>query len=1385
MGKINEKIEDLKSDSETAFASSQLKDEQNQLSNLEDTYVKLASRTDLTADEKKKLADTTAQLKDLVPGLIDVTNGDTDAIDKNKQMIDEKIVSLSAEGNYIALVAQVGQAKAKSMIQNEINQTETTIKNAQGRIDAYKAEMTVLKGLITFIEKIPVIGDKVKNSTLGKDLTDYNYNVDLLNQSEKKLKALKSEAASENQGDIDWNKYMTQYNKASDAVKNNTNAQNDNTKSTQDGTDAANDNSDALENNTKKIEDNTATMDRAKEVAKEYELQLSSLANVIKKQENITENYAKGSEKRRTSMQQEIELVKQEIGIYQDAQASASSVTSMRSIVANQSGTAIGKQIVTDAEKYLGTPYVWGGESPQGFDCSGLVQYVYKQVGVELSRTTYDQYKQGTPVSKQDLEPGDLVFFKGSDGSWSSPGHVGIYAGDGKYIQAPKTGDVVKISDLDARNDYIGARRIVSGNGSNTSVTSSKLTYADIVNAAAQKYGLSPNLIAGVIQEESGWDASVISPAGAKGLMQLMPGTASEWGVADVYNPYQNIMGGTAYLAYLVKKYGERQGVALYNTGEYGGGSQSYANAVLNYASQFANDKLEMPTTSVSGTLSDEQDMMLKVEEYASKIEDDTQKIHELYKDIYEDWITQYDNQTKLIDSSIQKMESMKDIDGENDNAYIANLKQILDTTNSKIAILKNEQNFVNSQLKNPGGVYTDAVLQEMQEKSTELVNTITDVQKAIKEAGYAWAQSKFDNITTTIQTNLTLIENALNRLDNAKTVDLSSKLSLQTQKVDEDKKYIQSLTDLLRELNAEEAKTGAVYLFDKIKEINAELDKAKTTLSEDNKGIEDIKNSISDLTSTILDKIKEIISKNNELFKDGLDKNLKLFEDAVDKEVNKLEEARKKLENNETNYTDIQNINDLQRQLNAIQGDDIASKAQREDLQKQLDEANRQFASDTMDQNIQNREDALNKAKDEYEKLEQSYADAIDNSNDDANLNKQANQALIGGYLLDSNGNKVDLETALKNYEDEFGEGLTVLGNKIKTELIDQLKEVQDLMNEFGTLDTTKINSTSKVRTVYGTGVDLQNAESILGTEGYNYVDTSWTSADQVNPQSGDIVLSGSVPNNKINGATNLTGRDRYQTALFLQMFKDSVNGTIPYISEYNNQTMSDYIKQFGIMSQSGRVFGTGTDLENAKKLLGKFGYTFIDTNDISGIDLNENDIVVGGPGVIKGSENVLPSGARWLWGNNREDTLVAIQKLLDEFDRFPVDIEGFAEGGDVDFTGMAMLHGSKSKPETVINYDQGQGLHSFLMQLPDVVNKQLKENSIGLSNSPMVQGYYDTMSKIKSIMDNNTKGSNNNTTPVVQRKYVIQIDKVYGTDKDTAEEFARDALNYINKQG
>jgi cell wall-associated NlpC family hydrolase len=115
----------------------------------------------------------------------------------------------------------------------------------------------------------------------------------------------------------------------------------------------------------------------------------------------------------------------------------------------------IATQAVHDALALRGAPYVYGGSTPAGFDCSGFTSYVYGRLGIALAHSSYDQWNAGQHIPRRDLQPGDLVFFAGL-------GHVGIYIGDGAFVHAPHTGTVVSVDRLSGSwygAEYDGAVR--------------------------------------------------------------------------------------------------------------------------------------------------------------------------------------------------------------------------------------------------------------------------------------------------------------------------------------------------------------------------------------------------------------------------------------------------------------------------------------------------------------------------------------------------------------------------------------------------------------------------------------------------------------------------------------------------------------------------------------------------------------------------------------------------------------------------------------------------------------------------------------------------------------------------------------------------------------
>lgn len=190
-------------------------------------------------------------------------------------------------------------------------------------------------------------------------------------------------------------------------------------------------------------------------------------------------------------------------------------ITDKISGMTGSAGGVLGANLVTEAEKYLGTPYVWGGTTTAGFDCSGLVQYVYKQLGITIGRDTTAQVKQGTTVAKKDLQPGDIVFFGANA---SSPEHEAMYVGNGKVIEAPHTGENVKEVALSSFDNYLTAKRIITESTNSTATTNASVT--SILTQAMQIMGVSASQLAGyqkLVQAESSGSQTVVNPTSVNG----------------------------------------------------------------------------------------------------------------------------------------------------------------------------------------------------------------------------------------------------------------------------------------------------------------------------------------------------------------------------------------------------------------------------------------------------------------------------------------------------------------------------------------------------------------------------------------------------------------------------------------------------------------------------------------------------------------------------------------------------------------------------------------------------------------------------------------------------------------------------------------------------
>jgi peptidoglycan DL-endopeptidase CwlO len=281
--------------------------------------------------------------------------------------------------------------------------------------------------------------------------------------------------------------------------------------------------------------------------------------------------------------------------------AAAAGLAGTSSTTASSAGaTASEGAVVAEAQKYLGVPYLWGGTDPtKGLDCSGFTQLVYENLGIELPRTSSQQATSGQAVaSLAEARPGDLVFFDHSS-SRAGIDHVGIYLGNGRMIAAPQAGEVVKVQDV---GNPTVIRRVLPAQavGTTAASTGSALAgvpYADLFTRAGARHGVDPALLAAVASQESSFNASAVSSAGAQGLMQFMPATAKGLGV-NALDPTSAIDGAARYLSSLTEQFGSTPlALAAYNAGpgtvsRHGGippypETQNYVRAVMTKAEAY------------------------------------------------------------------------------------------------------------------------------------------------------------------------------------------------------------------------------------------------------------------------------------------------------------------------------------------------------------------------------------------------------------------------------------------------------------------------------------------------------------------------------------------------------------------------------------------------------------------------------------------------------------------------------------------------------------------------------------------------------------------------------------------------------------------------------
>ncbi|MBU3186659.1 phage tail tape measure protein [Clostridium estertheticum] len=545
------------------------------------------------------------------------------------------------------------------------------------------------------------------------------------------------------------------------------------TKATDKGTKAKDENTEATDAQTEATARLKIATDAITLSNKNYETSLRKINLQMKEQDSAMsklnvngKEYIEGLDKKQKILQAQYDLTKKQMNL------DSSLVGGVSALEGKAVATSSGNAIVEQAKKYLGTPYVWGGESTKGFDCSGLVQYVYKQLGKDIGRTTYDQVKEGTKVEKKDLKPGDVVFF----GDPSAPHHEAIYAGDGNIIQAPQTGDVVKISKLSDRNDYATARRMMASSSSTSSIAtggtalpSAVLKYKAQLAAAGKKYGVNDvNLLMAIMAQESSGNGG--DPMQASESIGLSANA--------IQDPSRSIDVGVKYIAQAIQKAGGNipLGLQAYNYGDgfidyakqnggysqktaqgfqdLHGGKGNYGDAdYVKHVLKFYNGSGISGSGGGSSDTSASDGLLSSIDGYKSSLIDIGDQISNIAYEKLTSMIGLYDTAISGEATKITTLKNQLESTSNTDEDKVAINTEIEAQMRRELGMAYNKANYISTELKSnqynqAQKVAMNVTLQEQLATDQEIVNQINEQIKAQDELNLSTQQTQYADVS-------------------------------------------------------------------------------------------------------------------------------------------------------------------------------------------------------------------------------------------------------------------------------------------------------------------------------------------------------------------------------------------------------------------------------------------------------------------------------------------------------------------------------------------------------------------------------------------------------------------------------------------------------------